>query len=148
MITNLSILHRSTNVWQHGDSRPASWPGPEASVYHSQLACLPVPWPFACHPRLRGPYISSLHVLLAYLLCWNILTMSPTSGGFQVTPDQRICLRSAHLSYGQSQGDFPIHGDSTFKDQPSPALRFPSQQGRAWVQAGGSTVEPLSQGRG
>lgn len=104
--------------------------------------------PLACHPPLRGPYISSLHVLLAYLLCWNILTMSPTSGGFQVTPDQRICLRSAHLSYGQPQGDFPIHGDSTFKDQPSPALRFPSQQARAWVQAGGSTVEPLSQGRG
>lgn len=83
--------------------------------------------PFAYHPQLRGPYINSMDVLLASLLCWNISTMSPTSGGFQVTLDQRICLRGAHFSYCQPQGGFPIHGDSTFKDQA--ALPFPSQRG-------------------
>lgn len=53
--------------------------------------------PFAYHSQLRGPYKSSLDIMLVYLLCWNILTMSPTSGGFQVTLDQRIRFRGAHL---------------------------------------------------
>lgn len=105
--------------------------------------------PFACHPRLRGPYISSLDVLLAYLLCWNISTIPSTSGGFQVTLDQRICLRGTHLSYCQPQGGFPIHHFLvTQKSKTRPALPFPSQWGHEWVQAGGITVEPLSQERG
>lgn len=94
VITNWSILPRNTNVWQHGNSCPASWPGPEVSVCHSQLVRLTVPWALCPHqPHLRGPCTSFKDVTLAYLLCWNTATMTPTSGRFQVTPGpQRMCL--------------------------------------------------------
>lgn len=65
VITHLSILCRNTNVWQRGDSRPASWPGPEASVYHSQPACLPVPWTLCLSPSTQR----SLHKLHGHSAC-------------------------------------------------------------------------------
>lgn len=97
-------------------AQPADW-GQRLLCTIASLCASLCHGPLAYHPQLRGPYISSMDILLAYLLCWNISTMSSTSGGFQVILDQKICLRGAHFSYCQPQSGFPIHGDSAFKDQ-------------------------------
>lgn len=84
VITNWSILPRNTNVWQHGNSCPASWLGSEAFVCRSQPVCLSESWNLRLSPSSQGFLHKLRGCYTCLLLCWNRATMTPTSRRFQV----------------------------------------------------------------